>query len=234
MNALVKCYVTFQKQDVLCFVNDLKKCVQEQQNETNKATNGLGRWKLSPNHHHVARKTSDWFGGMTRVEKQDSLLSLHPSSSTQKTSATSSSRCETEALLSVPFTSLCCALFSTQLEAMWRKASRLLLDKKVIKPPHSNPKTRWVVSDTDSSPHVVTTTKSNPRRYICDKQCLGWKCCAHCIASAEDNGDLDVYLAWFASSKGKECTLSDTVYHAWHIQTRRVEETTKKKVWQCM
>ena len=47
VNALVKRFVNFQKQDVLCFVNDLEECVQEQQNEVNKATIGLGRWKLS-------------------------------------------------------------------------------------------------------------------------------------------------------------------------------------------
>ena len=50
----------------------------------------------------------------------------------------------------------------------------------------------------------------------CDKQCIGWKAhnlCAHCIAVAEDNNELNQYLAWFASSKGKEFNLTNTVYH---------------------
>ena len=82
--------------------------------------------------------------------------------------------------------------------------------------PDSNPKTRWVASDTSSSPHVVTATKINPRRYVCDKQCIGWKSyniCAHCVSAAEDNKELDSFLAWFASSKQKECNLTKAVYH---------------------
>lgn len=35
VNAIIKRYVSFQKQDVLQFVNDLEECVQEQQNEAN-------------------------------------------------------------------------------------------------------------------------------------------------------------------------------------------------------
>jgi hypothetical protein len=103
-----------------------------------------------------------------------------------------------------------------QLEAMWTKASRLLTEKKVIKPPDPNPKTRWVVSDTALSPHVVTTMKANQLRYVCDKQCIGWKThniCAHCLAVAEDNSELEQFLHWFASSKGKECNLTNAVYH---------------------
>ena len=92
----------------------------------------------------------------------------------------------------------------------------MLTEKKVIKPPDSNPKTRWVVSDTAPTPHVVTTMKGNKLRYVCDKQCIGWKThniCAHCIAVAEDNNELEQFLVWFASSKGKECNLTNVVYH---------------------
>ena len=37
--------------------------------------------------------------------------------------------------------------------------------------------------------------------------------CAHCIAVAEDNNELKQFLTWFASSKGKECNLTNAVYH---------------------
>lgn len=96
------------------------------------------------------------------------------------------------------------------------KASRLLNEKKVIKAPGGNPKTRWVSSDTASSPHVVTTSKVNPTRYTCDKQCVGWRAhniCAHCIAAAEDNNELQDFLTWFTASKGKKSNLTDAVYH---------------------
>ena len=42
VNAIVKRYVSFQKQDIFKFVNDLEECVLEQQNEVSKTTLGLG------------------------------------------------------------------------------------------------------------------------------------------------------------------------------------------------
>lgn len=76
VNALVKRYVDFQKQDVLKFINNLEECVQEQQNEIGKAVLGLGRWMLSPCYSHVRKNTSDWFGSMSLVYKQHALSSL--------------------------------------------------------------------------------------------------------------------------------------------------------------
>ena len=68
----------------------------------------------------------------------------------------------------------------------------------------------------------------NPKRYLCDKQCIGWKTrniCAHCIAAAEDNGELEGFLVWFSSTKGKECNLTKVVYHDTYIPTCWEEET---------
>ena len=93
----------------------------------------------------------------------------------------------------------------------------------MIKPPDSNLKTRWVVSDTAPTPHVVTTMKGNKLRYVCDKQCIGWKThniCAHCIAVAEDN-ELEQFLVWFASSKGKECNLMLSIMAPINMQDQR-------------
>ena len=221
LNALVKRYVNFQKQDVFQFVNDLEECVREQQNEVNKATIGLGRWTLSPSCSHVSQNTSDWFRSMSHVDKQNAISALQTSSAISSNSSTcnsgSSTSCpSSESSLSMPYTILTEILSDGQLEAMWTKASRLLTEKKVIKPPDPNPKTRWVVSDTASSPHVVTTMKANQLRYVCDKQCISWKThnmCAHCIAVAEDNNELKQFLLWFVSSKGKECNLTNAVYH---------------------
>ena len=46
VNAIIKRYVSFQKQYIVQFVNNLEECVQEQQNEANKAVLGLGRRRL--------------------------------------------------------------------------------------------------------------------------------------------------------------------------------------------
>ena len=171
MNALVKRYVDFQKQDVLQFVNDLEECIQEQQNEIGKAALGLERWVLSPCYSHVRQNANDWFGSMSQVDKQHVLSSLHgavlPSGATIDKNVTMVSQSDVNSTisLSMPYTSLTDSgmLSSGHAEAMWRKASKLLNDQKVIKAPDDNPKTRWVSSDKGSSPHVVTTSKSNPK-----------------------------------------------------------------------
>ena len=166
---------------MLQFVNDLEECVREQQNEVSKAAIGLGRWTLSPNCSHIGQNTSEWFRSMSHLEKQNAISALQstsviPSSPSTCSSASSTScTSSAEISLSLPYTILTGILSVGQLEAIWIKASRLLTEKKVIKPPDSNPKTRWVVSDTAPTPHVVTTIKGNKLRYVCDKQCIGWK-----------------------------------------------------------
>ena len=194
LNALLKRYVNFQKQDILQFVNDLEECVQEQQNEISKAVLGLGRWTLSPSYSHVKQNAAEWFGSMSQVDKKNALLSLDATTSmhaaTVPCSLSEERRSDSDDIvcaLSVPHTSLTEILSDAHVKAMWKKATKLLNENKVIKAPDSNPKTRWIASDTTMSPHVVTTSKSNPKRYVCDKECVGWKAhniCAHCIACA--------------------------------------------------
>ena len=58
VNAIIKHYVSFQKQDVLQFVNDLEECVQEQQIEADKAILGLGRRSLAGSYSNM-RVTAD-------------------------------------------------------------------------------------------------------------------------------------------------------------------------------
>ena len=45
---------------------------------------------------------------------------------------------------------------------------------------------------------------------------MGWRAhniCAHCIAEAEDNNELQEFLTWFTASKGKKSNLTDAIYH---------------------
>ena len=92
---------------------------------------------------------------MSQTEKQDVLSSMHTTSTLPFSTVDDSNVLTKPHLnvasgnlnLSVPFSSLRTILSDGQLEAMWKKASRLLNEKKVIKAPDSNPKTRWVARD---------------------------------------------------------------------------------------
>ena len=80
LNALVKRYVNFQKQDILQFVNDLEECVLEQQNEVSKAAIGLGRWSLTSCYSHISQNANNWFSSMSQTEKENTLSSLRAAS----------------------------------------------------------------------------------------------------------------------------------------------------------
>ena len=77
VNAIIKRYVNFQKQDILKFVNDLEECVQEQQNEVDKAILGLGRWSLADNYSNMRVSAGNWFGMMSPVDKIEAVNSFH-------------------------------------------------------------------------------------------------------------------------------------------------------------
>ena len=127
LNALVKRYVSFQKQNVLEFVNDLKECVHEQQNEVDKAIIGLGRWKVSPCYAHIRQKTSSWFGSMSLAEKWDTLSSIHKASPVFSTSSINANSLGIDAhegpdnTLSVPCTSIEGLLLEGQVQSIWKK-----------------------------------------------------------------------------------------------------------------
>ena len=223
VNAIIKRYVNFQKQDVLQFVNDLEECVQEQQNEADKAVLGLGRWSLAGNYSNMRVSADNWFGAMSHGDKVEAVNSfrstLHSSdaSTMSKSSNNQPSVCEAGQKLSIPYTFISTTLSDDELQSLWSKASRLLSESKVLKAPGSEENTWWVSSDSSPSPHIVTKSKTNTGRYMCDKQCVGWKCrniCAHCLAVAEDDKQLKSFLIWFRTTKTpSSINLTKAVYH---------------------
>ena len=219
VNAIIKRYVSFQKQDVLQFVNDLEECVQEQQNEANKAILGLGRWSLASNYGDGRVNVGNWFGSMSHMDKVDAVNSFHSAvhSSDDPTMSKKALLNESGKNLSVPHTFIGGTLSNGELQSLWSKASQLLNKMKVLKAPGSDGNTWWVSSDSSPSPHIVTKSKTNTGRYMCDNQCVGWKSrnmCAHCLAAAEDDKQLKNFLIWFRTTKVHCSTnLTKAVYH---------------------
>ena len=225
VNAIIKRYVNFQKQDVLQFVNDLEECVQEQQNEVDKAILGLGRWSLAANYSSMRVNADNWFGVMSHVDKVEAVNSFHSTLQSSDTSTMSRSLLnEPQTVvksgrnLSIPYTFINNTLSDGELQSLWSKASRLLSEMKVLKAPGSDGNNVWwVSSDSSPSPHIVTKSKTNTGRYMCDKQCVGWKSrniCAHCLAVAEEDMELKNFLIWFRTTKNPCSTnLTKAVYH---------------------
>jgi hypothetical protein len=215
LNALVKRYVSFKKQDLLQFVIDLEECVLEQKNEAHKAIVGMGRWKLLSEHNHFKRDSAEWFTTMSNQSKVDALESLGNSSQSNFSSVQPSSPSCSYSRLSMPYSCLAGLLSEGELLSMWNKAESLLNDRKVLKAPGINNKTRWIASDSASAPHVVTVLPANKNRYVCDQSCVGWKTrniCSHTIAAASDNNELPQFITWYRSTKGKS-NLTTATYH---------------------
>ncbi len=90
INALIKRYVSFKKQDVCSFVNDLEECVLEQQNEMSKAVLGHRRWKLTSEFHTMGVSTDSWFTTMSNEDRAEVIDSLHKAPLLSGCSSTSS------------------------------------------------------------------------------------------------------------------------------------------------
>ena len=250
LNALVKRFVSFKKQDLATFVSDLEECVLEQQNEVEKSIIGLhvGCWKLSEQYSYMRKKADTWFTAMSMDDKIDAVYSLHqaiprscqeitshplPHPMPNPNSHVSTPHSGFTSHLSLPHSYLSGVLSTGELTSIWSKSERLLSEGKVVKAPaSSNPKTQWVASDSTASPHVVTMLPSSKHRYICDKQCVGWKTrniCAHTAAVASDNNELKEFLEWYCSSKVKS-NLTTAAYHGTYKHAGQ-KKTTKEEIW---
>ena len=238
VNAIIKRYVSFQKQDVLQFVNDLEECVQEQQNEVDKAILGLGRWSLAGNYSSMRVSADSWFGTMSHVDKVEAVNSFHSTLHSSDALTTSKSLlnepqnvAESGRNLSISYMFISNTLSDGELQSLWSKASRLLSEAKVLKAPGSDGNTWWVSSDSSPSPHIVTKSKTNTGRYMCDKQCVGWKSrniCAHCLAVAEEDMQLKNFLIWFRTTKNPCSNLTKAVYHGTYKHAGQKKPPRKK------
>ena len=89
------------------------------------------------------------------------------------------------------------------LKAIWKKASELLCEPNSLAlAPGQGDNARMVRSYSGSRPHLVTRKRSG--QYACDDRCPNWRSlgiCAHCVAAAEDNHELLLFVRWFMKAK---------------------------------
>ena len=92
------------------------------------------------------------------------------------------------------------------IKGIYEKAKVLLGKQNSIVPaPGCDPKARMVESTRlRDKPHLVTPGKKG--EYRCEKNCPhynGIRICSHSVATAQDNGELLVFLTWFSQSFSK-------------------------------
>ena len=89
------------------------------------------------------------------------------------------------------------------LKAIWRKAYELLHEpNSVSHAPGQGDNARMVKSYSGSCPHLVSRKKNG--QYACDSMCPNWRSlgiCAHSVAAAEDNKELQLFVQWYLKAK---------------------------------
>ena len=106
-------------------------------------------------------------------------------------------------VLSVSVQSFCGSVVIPEhvLDAIWKKAADLTKEQAAILQAPGG--TGFLVkSNSNPRPHFITVKRSG--QYCCDSECPNWKSlcmCAHSVAVAEKEGDLERFIEWFKQAK---------------------------------
>ena len=228
INAVLKRKVGYKKSELPEFLDELRKVIDEQEHELERAVINKGKYRLGVQHRKLEILESHWFMKMSLTQRESHIkkvLSLQvgskivpprarlsvalndgdhsnkPSCSRQLFPQSQSS----ERMLSIDVSQFCESVLIPRsvLDAIWRKGNELLNDSNSIcMVPGGNSKDRIVKSSSGPRPHIVTAKKKG--QYTCDGECPNWKSlrvCSHTVAAAEDNNDLDAFIQWLKKAK---------------------------------
>lgn len=222
INAVLKECVNYKKQQWGVFNQKMRKAVEQQQHEVEKAIIGCGKYRIRAEYKFLAVPEEKWFR-MTQVQRLHQLKKFNTcfvrnGGLTGSTVDKGDSQCrditvgqfrleEGESTLSVSYEE---AIAATQLpketaEGIWKKAAMLVTESNAITfAPGFGNGDRMVKSNSGSTPHLVTVSKDY--QYKCDDRCAQYKSlaiCSHTVAAAESNGDLQKFFEWYCTNRGK-------------------------------
>lgn len=208
------------------FNDKMKKVVEQQQREVEKAVIKCGKYRLRTEYSFLSLPEDKWFR-MTEAQRVQHLKKfnmclvresrqLYGESISNETEQ--SLQCHDITVgqfqlgqnnsLSVSYED---AIVATRLpkevvEGVWAKAAMLTSESNAITfAPGCGNQDRMVKSTSQASPHLVTVSKNC--QYKCDDNCPQHKSlalCSHTVAAAESNGDLQQFLKWYSKSRGKQ------------------------------
>lgn len=179
MNAVLKRKVEYKKSELPEFLEELRKVIDEQEHELERAVINKGKYRLNAQHRKFEIAEDHWFLKMSLAQKESHIkvLSLQvgskvaaprlnvalkhsdhstkPSCSRQLFPQSQSS----DRLLSIEVGHFCDSVLIPRsvLDAIWKKASELLKDtNSICMVPGGNSKDRIVKSNSGPRPHIVT------------------------------------------------------------------------------
>lgn len=216
LNAVLKRKVDYSATQWPLFNDCMKEIVVEQRDEIVRALSGRGKYQFCKPYEHLQVLPQEW-AKMTPDQRKrlikkfdDAAVRVQTShrasvstsgslSSQPSTSDAASNEkylsvvCEDSGIENIPFVTL---------HSIWVKAEEYLNSSSdIVAAPGGNKKAKMVSSKSSITPHFVRCLSSG--QYVCDNNCLQWKSsqiCAHVVAVAELNGELNPFLQWYKSS----------------------------------
>ena len=209
MNNVLKSKMNYKKHELSVFVDKLKEVVDEQVRELERAIIDRGKYRFCEQFKKFEVCENKWFLKISIEQRQSHIkrvlsLSVGQSKHVRPCNRQLFPQCSSNSILSVDINSFSHLVLVPNAvpTAIWSKAKDILNDHAICSVPGGDAKDRLVKSSSNPRPHMVTFKRSG--QYTCDKDCPNWESlsiCSHSVASAEDNGDHEVFIEWFKKAK---------------------------------
>ena len=222
MNSLLKLRTNFKKQEITTFISKLKELVDNQFAEVDRAVAGMGDYEVSKEYPKFRIASAKWFT-MSQDQRQrvlkrfQSVLPLNystegnphmsdPTSIDEETSQSQDSGSTSHSSHIIVNDTQSDANLLAGLgippyiaNTIWKHARALTENDSNFAQAPGNSGKAWLVARSSSSTSKPYFVQIHKGHYECESDCIYYqacKVCAHIVAIAMKNGDLNSFLSW--------------------------------------
>ena len=204
INGLLKLRTGHSKQNLVSFITKLNELISSQFEEVNRALAGLGDYKVAYEYSKFHYSAANWCAMSEQQKKRvlNQFLSLKPEEVTS--SSQESSSLLPDEVVTPPNPLACLGNIDYVAETIWKAATELVeADNAVVRAP-GQATSLWMVARSSSSKSKPYCVSMQKRHYECESDCIYYhtsKVCAHIVAVAMTNGDLQKFIDWHSKQQ---------------------------------
>ena len=200
INSLLKLRAKHKKQDLVTFITQVKEIISSQFTDVDRALAGLGDYKVADEYQKFQYSAARWCAMSEPQRKRivTQFMSVKPVGVVREgSSSLEEESVDEEQPLPNPLT--CLDVTDYFAETIWKNANDLLRGDNCIVCAPGGGTQSWLVAKSCNStakPHFVSMQKGH---YECESDCVYYhtsKVCAHIVAVAKKNEDLEKFIAW--------------------------------------
>lgn len=196
INGLLKLRANYKKQDLVTFITKLKELLESQFAEVDRALAGFGDYKVAEEYQQFQYNSASWCAMSESQRKRIQMQFMSAKPVGIKDDSEGEFEMEEQSSTN-PLT--CLDVTDYVADVIWKSANDLLqADNSIVRAPGYATQS-WVVARSSSSrakPYFVSIQKGH---YECESDCIYYhtsKVCAHIVAVAKTNGDLEKFVGW--------------------------------------